>query len=97
LDEILGSYTLHGLVATGIIVLEALILTAAVVVSLTAYTYWAASKGYDFSYLGPILFVGVIILILFGIIQVLFSTLDLAHPLWSLFSCSVACNGTISN
>jgi FtsH-binding integral membrane protein len=56
----------------GIIVLEALILTAAVVVSLTAYTYWAASKGYDFSYLGPILFVSLIVLVLFGIIQVHF-------------------------
>ncbi len=42
-------------------------------VSLTAYTYWAASKGYDFSYLGPILFVGLIVLVLFGIIQVHFS------------------------
>jgi FtsH-binding integral membrane protein len=77
---------LHGLVATGIIVLEALILTAAVVVSLTAYTYWAASKGYDFSYLGPILFVGVIILILFGIIQTFFPLGPISMTIYGVLS-----------
>jgi FtsH-binding integral membrane protein len=70
----------------GIIVLEALILTAAVVVSLTAYTYWAASKGYDFSYLGPILFVGVIILILFGIIQTFFPLGPLSMTIYGVLS-----------
>ena len=54
----------------GLIVLEALILTAAVVVSLTAYTYWAAKQGHDFSFLGPILFASIMVLFLFGIIQV---------------------------
>jgi len=70
----------------GIIVLEALILTAAVVVSLTAYTYWAASKGYDFSYLGPILFVGVIILILFGIIQTFFPLGPISMTIYGVLS-----------
>lgn len=56
----------------GRIVLEALILTSAVVVSLTAYTFWASKKGKDFSYLGPILFTGLIILILTGFIQAFF-------------------------
>ncbi|CAK9279406.1 unnamed protein product [Sphagnum jensenii] len=70
----------------GIIVLEALVLTAAVVVSLTAYTYWAASKGYDFSYLGPILFVGVIILILFGIIQTFFPLGPISMTIYGVLS-----------
>jgi len=56
----------------GLIVLEALILTAAVVVSLTAYTYWAAKQGHDFSFLGPILFASIMVLFLFGIIQAFF-------------------------
>ncbi|OMO53813.1 Bax inhibitor 1-related protein [Corchorus capsularis] len=56
----------------GRIVLEALILTAAVVVSLTGYTFWASKKGKDFNYLGPILFTGLIILILTGLIQMFF-------------------------
>lgn len=58
--------------------LEALILTAVVVVSLTAYTYWAAKQGHDFSFLGPILFTSIIILLLFGFIQVL---LEAPYPL----------------
>ncbi|KAJ8766331.1 hypothetical protein K2173_022390 [Erythroxylum novogranatense] len=56
----------------GKIVLEALILTSAVVLSLTGYTFWAARKGQDFSFLGPILFTGLIILILSSFIQVFF-------------------------
>ena len=57
---------------SGRIVLEALILTAGVVASLTGYTFWASKKGKDFSYLGPILFTSLIILILTGLIQVRF-------------------------
>jgi FtsH-binding integral membrane protein len=71
---------------TGIIVLEALILTAAVVVSLTAYTYWAASKGYDFSYLGPILFVSLIVLVLFGIIQAFFPLGPISVTIYGVLS-----------
>ncbi|KAG0578895.1 hypothetical protein M758_4G060700 [Ceratodon purpureus] len=55
-----------------VIVLEALLLTAVVVFSLTAYTHWAARKGYDFSFLGPILFTSLMIVLLFGFIQVFF-------------------------
>lgn len=57
---------------SGTIVLEALILTAAVVVSLTGYSYWASRKGYDLTFLGPILFTCLIVLILFGFIQAFF-------------------------
>ncbi|KAK3010653.1 hypothetical protein RJ639_011818 [Escallonia herrerae] len=56
----------------GKIVLEALILTSAVVSSLTAYTFWASKKGKDFSYLGPILFTSLIVLLLTGFIQMFF-------------------------
>jgi len=55
---------------SGKIVLEALILTSAVVCSLTGYTFWASKKGKDFSFLGPILFTALIILILTSFIQV---------------------------
>jgi hypothetical protein len=41
-----------------VIVLEALILTAAVVTGLTIYTFRAARKGADFGFMGPILFTG---------------------------------------
>jgi len=56
----------------GKLVLEALILTSAVVASLTGYTFWASKKGKDFSYLGPILFTSLFVLILTGFLQMFF-------------------------
>lgn len=58
------------LLLTGRIVLEAAILTSVVVVGLTLYTFWAAKRGQDFSFLGPFLFSAVLVLIVFGLIQV---------------------------
>lgn len=57
---------------TGKVILESAILTAAVVVSLTAYTFWAAKRGHDFNFLGPFLFGALMVLILFAIIQIFF-------------------------
>ncbi|RZR76960.1 hypothetical protein BHM03_00001886, partial [Ensete ventricosum] len=56
----------------GRIVLEALILTSAVVSSLTGYTFWASRKGKDFSYLGPFVFSGLIILLVTSFMQIFF-------------------------
>lgn len=56
----------------GRIVLEALILTSAVVSALTGYTFWAARKGKDFSFLGPILFTSLFVLVFTGFIQAFF-------------------------
>lgn len=55
---------------TGKVILEAVILTAAVVISLTVYTFWAAKRGHDFSFLGPFLFGAIIVLMVFAFIQV---------------------------
>lgn len=51
-------------------ILEAAILTFVVVVSLTVYTFWAARRGLDFSFLGPFLFCALLVLMVFGFIQV---------------------------
>ncbi|KAK8444162.1 hypothetical protein SEVIR_9G094000v4 [Setaria viridis] len=56
----------------GQVILESAILTSVVVVSLTAYTFWAAKRGHDFSFLGPFLFAGVMILVVFSLIQLFF-------------------------
>lgn len=55
---------------TGRIVLEALVLTSAVVLALTGYTFWASKKGKDFSFLGPILFTSLVVLLVTSFIQV---------------------------
>ncbi|CAN6937435.1 unnamed protein product [Brassica oleracea] len=49
---------------------ESAILTTVVVLSLTVYTFWAAKRGYDFNFLGPLLFGALIVLIVFAMIQV---------------------------
>jgi len=56
----------------GEVILESGILTAVVVLSLTAYTFWAAKRGHDFNFLGPFLFAAVMILMLFALIQLFF-------------------------
>ncbi|KAF3796043.1 BI1-like protein [Nymphaea thermarum] len=56
----------------GMVVLEAVILTAVVVVTLTLYTFWAARRGYDFSFLAPFLLGSLMVLIVFGLIQAFF-------------------------
>lgn len=61
---------LISLLVTGKIILEAVILTAVVVISLTLYTFWAAKRGHDFSFLGPFLSAALTVLIFFSIIQV---------------------------
>ena len=55
---------------TGKVILEAAILTTVVVFSLTAYTFWAVKRGKDFSFLGPFLFASLIMLLVFGFVQV---------------------------
>lgn len=57
---------------SGKVILEALILTAVVVVSLTLFTFWAAKRGYDFNFLGPFLFAAMMVLFFFSLIQIIF-------------------------
>ncbi|KAL6516115.1 Protein LIFEGUARD 4 [Orobanche gracilis] len=57
---------------SGKVILESVILTAAVVISLTLYTFWAAKRGHDFNFLGPFLFGALVVLILFALIQMFF-------------------------
>jgi protein lifeguard len=57
-------------VSTGKAILLSAILTTVVVVSLTAYTFWAAKRGQDFAFLGPFLFASLIVLLVFAFIQV---------------------------
>ncbi|KEH23818.1 inhibitor of apoptosis-promoting Bax1 protein [Medicago truncatula] len=63
----------------GKVILVSVISTTAVVFSLTLYTFWAARRGHDFSFLGPFLYGSLLILVLFGLIQVLFPLDKLSH------------------
>ncbi|KDP21410.1 hypothetical protein JCGZ_21881 [Jatropha curcas] len=57
---------------SGKVILESVILTTVVVLSLTLYTFWAARRGHDFNFLGPFLFGAIIVLMVFAFIQILF-------------------------
>ncbi|KAF5191196.1 Lifeguard-like protein [Thalictrum thalictroides] len=57
---------------SGKAILEAAILTAVMVITLTLYTFWAARRGHDFNFLGPFLSGALMVLIIFSLIQIFF-------------------------
>ncbi|XP_061339472.1 protein LIFEGUARD 4-like [Gastrolobium bilobum] len=77
---LLGLYTLGMSVTVGfacafanaMVVAEAAFLTGVVVASLTLYTFWAVKRGSDFSFLGPFLFASLMVMLMFGLIQLFF-------------------------
>ncbi|CAM0876850.1 unnamed protein product [Alopecurus aequalis] len=73
---------------SGKVILEAAILTAVVVISLTAYTFWAAKRGQDFEFLGPFLFAALMVLVVFSFIQFFF-------PLGKLGTMIYGCIGAL--
>ncbi|KAG6489232.1 hypothetical protein ZIOFF_050494 [Zingiber officinale] len=80
-----------GLHQEGKVILEAAILTAVVVLSLTLYTFWAARRGHDLNFLGPFLFAALWVVLVFALIQTLFplgklSTMIYGGPAAMVFS-----------
>lgn len=74
---------------SGKVILEAVILTTVVVFSLTLYTFWAARRGHDFSFLGPFLFAALLVLIVFAFIQILFPLGKLSHMIYGCLAAIV--------
>uniref|UniRef100_A0A0D3FQ51 BI1-like protein n=1 Tax=Oryza barthii TaxID=65489 RepID=A0A0D3FQ51_9ORYZ len=54
----------------GTVIFQAAGMTAAIVIGLTCYTFWAAKRGYDFEFLGPFLFAATLVLFLYAIITI---------------------------
>ncbi|CAA6662770.1 unnamed protein product [Spirodela intermedia] len=76
---------------SGKVILESAILTSVVVVSLTLYTYWAAKRGHDFQFLGPFLFVALLILIVFAFIQLVFPLGRLSVMIYGALAAVIFC------
>ncbi|XP_021828200.1 BI1-like protein [Prunus avium] len=72
-------------------ILLAVILTATVVVSLTIYTFWAVKRGQDFSFLGPFLFAATLMLMMFGLIQILFPFGPFSRMVYSALGALLCC------
>ncbi len=51
-----------------VVVLQALVLTAAITLSLTAYTFWATNNGKEFDFMGPWLFSTLVALIVVSLL-----------------------------
>ncbi|CAN4119091.1 unnamed protein product [Withania somnifera] len=75
----------------GRIVLEALILTSTVVLALTGYTFWASRGGQDFSFLGPLLFASLLVLVVAGFMQLFFPLGSTANAIYCAISAIVFC------
>ncbi|KAF5782427.1 hypothetical protein HanRHA438_Chr11g0508361 [Helianthus annuus] len=96
---LLGIFTISLAFAVGLtcaftngkVILEAVILTAVVVVSLTLFTFWAAKRGYDFNFLGPFLFGAVMVLVVFSFIQVFFPLGETSVMIYGGLSALVFC------
>lgn len=71
------------------IVLEALVLTASVVVALTAYSFWATARGVDFSPLIPILGASLWVLIIWGLIQMFWQPGPVGSTIFALLGALV--------
>lgn len=75
----------------GKVILESAILTTTVVVSLTIYTFWAARRGHDFSFLGPFLFGAILVLMVFALIQILFPLGRISVMIYGLLASIIFC------
>ncbi|KAJ7977347.1 Bi1-like protein [Quillaja saponaria] len=76
---------------SGKVILEAVILTAIVVLSLTLYTFWAVRKGQDFNFLGPFLFGAVLVLMVFAMIQLFFPLGKLSVMIYGCLAAIIFC------
>uniref|UniRef100_J3MIZ6 BI1-like protein n=2 Tax=Oryza brachyantha TaxID=4533 RepID=J3MIZ6_ORYBR len=74
-------------VKAGIVIIEAASLTFAVVLGLTLYTFCAAERGHDFSFLRPFLVAAFLVLVLYGFIQML---LPMGKVGTTVFGCAAA-------
>ncbi|KAG9133313.1 hypothetical protein Leryth_018634 [Lithospermum erythrorhizon] len=76
---------------SGKVILESAILTAVVFLSLTLYTFWAVRRGQDFNFLGPFLFGAMMVLIVFGFIQIFFPMGKISVMIYGLVASLIFC------
>ncbi|XP_050237161.1 protein LIFEGUARD 4-like [Mercurialis annua] len=76
-------------VATGKAILGSMILTIAMVILLTRYTFWAASRGHNFDFLRPFLCGAIVLIVVFASVQII-------YPLGRIFVMFYGCFGTIA-
>lgn len=77
--------------ASPVLVLEAVVITAGVTAALTAYTFWATARGRDFTFLGPALFASLWVLVLWGFLQLFFRPGPVGQTVYALVGALLFC------
>ncbi|KAI3449679.1 hypothetical protein Pfo_006344 [Paulownia fortunei] len=96
---LLGIFTLFFGFAFGVLcafisgkaVIETVIATTVVVISLTAYTFWAARRGHDFGFLAPFLLSILVIVLIFTIFQIFFPMGKVSEIIYSGLCAIIFC------
>ncbi|KAL0435693.1 UNVERIFIED_CONTAM: protein LIFEGUARD 2 [Sesamum radiatum] len=76
---------------SGKVVIETVMATTVVVISLTLYTFWAAKRGQDFGFLAPFLLSILVILLLFSIFQIFFPMGKISQTIYSALTVIIFC------
>ncbi|KAK4407173.1 protein LIFEGUARD 2 [Sesamum angolense] len=76
---------------SGKVVIETVIATTVVVISLTLYTFWAAKRGQDFGFLAPFLLSILVILLMFTIFQIFFPMGKISETIYSGLTVIIFC------
>ncbi|XP_074570084.1 protein LIFEGUARD 1-like [Curcuma longa] len=70
-------------------ILQAVVVTSAIVIVLTLYTFWAAREGLDFSFLFPFLFACLPVLVIYLVIQIFFPLPSIFYTIYSCVASTV--------
>lgn len=84
--------TTVGMICTqysGLIVFQAILITAVVTSALTIYTFVGVKKGQDYGYLGPMLFAGLCSLIVWGFLQMFFPASEGTRFVYALIGAAI--------
>ncbi|OMO77663.1 Bax inhibitor 1-related protein [Corchorus capsularis] len=76
---------------SGKVILEAVILTAVVVVALTLYTFWAARRGHSFNILFAFLLGVILVLLVFSLIQIFYPLGRLSVMIYGCLASIIFC------
>ncbi|XP_076914196.1 protein LIFEGUARD 4-like [Bidens hawaiensis] len=77
--------------ATGNVILEAGILSIVMAVSLTLFTFWAAKRGYHYTFFGPFLLGSMMVILIFGLIQIFFPLGKISVMIYGCFPAIIFC------
>ncbi|KAG6473074.1 protein LIFEGUARD 1-like isoform X2 [Zingiber officinale] len=80
---------LTSVIVGGRAMLQSVVVTSAIVIGLTLYTFWAARQGHKFSFLFPFLFACLPVLLIYLIIQIFFPLPSIFYTIYSCIASTI--------